>query len=156
MSNKADKAGLSVPRSRRVCGYEIRKMPIGKYLAAINEISAFPDEFIGTCFPDMEFKEIVDRVAAFDEKMLRVCVANAFTNAPRFAVEFVARLTDIEPERLLNDENIGLDGLADIVNAFIEVNDLGKFITGLATARQKLRKARTEETLGFKDLLRQG
>ena len=152
----SDKVRLSVPRSKKVCGYEIRKMPIGRYIEAMDEISAFPREFIGTCFPDTEFKDIVERLSRFDEKMLQACVTNVFTIAPRYALEFVARLTDIESERLLNDENIGLDGLVDIINTFIEVNDLGKFVESLIQARFRLRKAQTDRTLGFKDLLRQG
>ncbi|MCL2853512.1 MAG: hypothetical protein FWE20_10885 [Defluviitaleaceae bacterium] len=151
----ADKTRLSVPKVRKVCGYEIRKMPIGRYLEAIDEISEFPNELIGACFPDMELKEIIERMTAFDEKTLRACIANVFTRAPRHAVGFVAKLTDIEADKLLHDENIGLDGLVDIVDAFIEVNNLGKFLAGLTEVSFKLRKARTEETPGFKDLLRQ-
>ena len=151
-----DKTRLSVPKHKKVCGYEIRKMPIGRYLEAIDQISAFPDELIGACFPDMEFKEIVQRLTAFDDKLLRVCLANVFTAAPRHVVGFVATLTGIDSDKLINDENIGLDGLADIIDAFIEVNNLGKFLAGLTEIRLKLRRARAEETPGFKDLLRQG
>ena len=150
----ADKSKLSAPRYKKVCGYEIRKMPIGRYLEAIDAVSLFPDELIGACFPGMELKEIVERLTAFDDKLLRTCLANAFTAAPRHIVGFVAKLTGIDPDKLLNDENIGLDGLADIIDAFIEVNDLGKFLAGIAEVRRKLRRARTEETLGCKDLLR--
>jgi len=151
----ADKVRLSVPKSRKVCGYEIKKMPIGRYLEAIDEISEFPNEVIGACFPDMKFKEIVERLAAFDEKLLRACIGNVFTAAPRHTVGFVAKLVDIEPEVLLNDANIGLDGLVAIINAFIEVNELGKFMSGLTKIRTTLRGSKQAETPGFKDLLRQ-
>ena len=150
----ADKVKLSVPRSKKVCGYEIKKMPIGRYLEAIDEISEFPNELIGACFPDMEFKEIVERLSAFDEKLLQACIGNIFTAAPRHTLRFIAKLVDIEPEILLNDENIGLDGLVAIINAFIEVNELGKFTAGFAKMRNKLRRKETT-THGFKDLLRQ-
>jgi len=150
-----DKVKLSVPRNKKVCGYEIKKMPIGRYLEAIDEISEFPNELIGACFPDMEFKEIVERLTAFDEKLLRTCIGNIFTAAPRHTVRFIAKLVDIESEVLLNDENIGLDGLVAIINAFIEVNELGKFMADFAKMRLKLRSKETT-TPGFKDLLRQG
>ena len=138
-----DKTRLSIPKIRKVCGYEIRKMPIGRYLEATDEISAFPDELIAACFPGMEFRQIIERLAAFDDTLLRTCLTNAFAIAPAHIVTFVAKLTDIEPDRLLNDENIGLDGFVDIIDAFIEVNQLGKFLAGAARLRRKLRQPQT-------------
>ena len=151
-----DNSKLSVPRHRKVCGCEIRKMPIGRYLEALDAISALPNELISACFPDMDFKEIIERLSAFDEKLLRACIASLFTRAPRHLIVFVAELTGIDEKKLLNDENIGLNGLVDIIDAFIEVNNLGKFVAGVAELRLKLQRTSKEATPGFKDLLRRG
>ena len=133
-----NKTHLSIPKSKTVCGYEIRKMPIGRYLEAIDEVSAFPAELLGACFPDMEFSEIVERLARFDEKLLQACIFNLFTTAPRHTVNFVAKLTDIPSQTLMDDPNIGLDGLSAIILAFIEVNSLGKSWGTITKIREKL------------------
>lgn len=147
---------LSVPGVRVVCGYEVRKMPIGRYLEAIEEFAAFPGELVDACFPDMEFREIVERLTAFDDELLGECIVAAFGSAPKHIVGFAARLTGIPHERLMNDPQIGLDGFAEIVNAFIEVNNLGKFVSGIKQAKSKIAwraaKPRQRSASGCKDL----
>ena len=154
MKENADKTRLSIPKVRKVCGYEIKKMPIGRYLEAMEEISEFPSGLIDECFPGMELHEIIEKLAAFDEKMLKAVVTNALTKAPRYFVGFTARLIGVREEDLLNDENVGLDGLAEIIEAFIEVNRLGKFAA--SAVRLKAELERRSADIGFKALLQQG
>ncbi|MCL2618272.1 MAG: hypothetical protein FWD98_04360 [Defluviitaleaceae bacterium] len=144
----ADKTKLSVPLCKRVCGYEIRKLPLGRHIEAIGEIHALYDELTGLCFPGMELRDITESLAAFDEKMLRKCIGNVFAVVPTHVIGLVSRLSGIEAERLLNDENIGLDGIADIVLAVLEVNNVGKFLAAAGKVRGMMRPPQTRGSRG--------
>ncbi len=147
----SDKTSLSLPKSKKVCGYDIKKLPIGAYLKAINSIKSFPNEVIESCFPENSFEEVLDKLAEFDGLIIKQFLSSFIDIAPDYFFDLIEELTAIPKERLINDENIGLDGLLDILTAFAEVNSLGKFIAGVKQITSKTRhKIKTVNT-GFKD-----
>lgn len=144
-----DKAALSLPKSKTVCGYEIKKLPIGGYLKALEKVKNLPSDFLEQCFPGKTFSEILDIFSKLDTQSFVSMASVVFLTAPGYIVGFVSELTEIPEESLLNDENIGLDGFTEIVIAFLEVNELGKLISGageIKTKAQELLKAQTQVT----------
>lgn len=122
MSNIA----LSIPKNKRVCGIEIKKMPLGAYLRALEKIKTFPADFMDICFPGLGLNDILDKLITLDKDSLQPLILAIFSNGPRYFISFVSELTGIDEKELLEDEAIGLDGFIEIINTFIEVNDLGK------------------------------
>ena len=91
---------LSLPAARTVRGYEIGRMPIGRFLRAARRIDGVP---------------LFAELAGLDEKALR------------------------------DDPNVGLDGLLEMIEAWMEVNNLENFI---GAARALWRRARAGRTGG--------
>ncbi|WP_250228613.1 hypothetical protein [Anaeropeptidivorans aminofermentans] len=153
LNKPEDKTGLSLPRSKKVCGYEIKKLPIGGYLNALERIKEFPADFLGKCFPEKSIDEILDIFYTVDTGKITEMATSLFILAPTYIVGFVSELTNIPEERLLNDENIGISGFGDIILAFLEVNELGKFISVAGEIKGKIKDMKIAPTLttGFKD-----
>lgn len=141
---KTDKSDLSLGKVEKVCGYEIKKMPIAPYLSAIQKLENLPADFMEKCFPGMNLQEILDNLTRIDQNGLSTLATNALMATPTYIIGLVADLTGIDKDKLLNDENIGLDGFIDIINAFIEVNRLGEFIHGAHALKAKLKKITTK------------
>ena len=80
---------------------------------------------------------------------LLALVARALTVVPDRALALVAKLTGIPLNRLNNDANIGLDGLMEIVTAWMELNGIENF---MRAARQLMDKAKASAaSTGSKD-----
>ncbi|MDR2903254.1 MAG: hypothetical protein LBU77_01925 [Clostridiales bacterium] len=133
-----DKSSLSLTESKIVCGYEIKKMPIAAYLTAIETLTSLPGDFMENCFPGRQPAEILDQLIKFDKDSFAELIAGAFVVAPRYIIGVIADLTGIEAETLTNDPEIGIDGLIGIVDAFIEVNKLGKSLSGALALKAKI------------------
>lgn len=125
----ADKAKLSLGAGKSVCGIEIKKLPIGAYLKALERIKEIPGEFLDTVFQGRNFNEILNELGSIDNDDLKALLGSMMFAAPKYIVAVVAELTGVDEKRLIEDEAIGLDGLVEIIDAFIEVNRLGKFIS---------------------------
>jgi len=145
--NNKDNATLSLGKTKVVCGYEIKKMPLGAYLRALARFETLPEEFLGRCFPGKSAQEVIDGVTKLDESMLAEAAKAAFLAAPSYIIGLVSELTEIDEERLLNDPDIGLIGITEIARAFIEVNGLGE-LKGKLSAILALAGSKTKT--GFK------
>jgi hypothetical protein len=66
-------------------------------------------------------------------------------SAPNKVMGVLSKITGISMDNLLNDENIGIDGLVDIIAAWIEVND----VAGFTNTIRKIRAA-TASLMGQK------
>jgi len=134
-----DKVMLSLPTAQRVCGYEIKKMPIGPYLKALERLKSMPEDLMAAAFPGMSLQEVLDSLSTLGDKDLTGIVMNLMVVVPEYILGLVAELTGIDEDNLINDENIGLDGIVEIILTFIEVNRLGKFIEGAKEISQTLK-----------------
>lgn len=153
LNKSQEKTALSIPKAKRVCGYEIKKLPIGGFLNAIEKVKELPEDFLSTCFPGKNLEQILDIFSEIDAKALTEIATALFVTAPPYVVGFVSELTDIPEEKLLNDENIGISGFGDIILAFLEVNELGKFISVAGEIGKKIKETKITPTLttGYKD-----
>ncbi len=132
---------MSIPASKKVRGHEIKKMPLGAYLTAMEKLQDLPGDLLEICFPGMPPAGILAQVAQFDTGMLQGVMSNMLIAAPKHAIAVIAQLTGIPEDTLINDPAIGLDGLADIVDAWIEVNGITSFISAARTITGKVKAA---------------
>jgi hypothetical protein len=135
---------LSVGASKRVRGHEVKRMPLGAWLKAAERIDGLADEVIGACFPGFTADEMLNSLIKIDADGLKTVVARLAAVAPKHIIGIVADLSGIPLDTLVNDPEIGLDGLFEVVQAVAEVNRLGeiqaRFANILTTAKAGFRK----------------
>lgn len=132
---------LSLPAAQTVRGYEIKRMPLGPMLEAIETLRELPGELLKTCFPSMDAGQILQQLKSFDADMLITAFGNALTIAPTHTIKVFAGLCGVPEEAFLTDANIGFDGLMEMVNAWIEVNGIENFIKAVRPLVEKIRAA---------------
>ena len=132
---------ISLPGVRKVRGYEIKRMPIGAYITALEKLQNFPAEAMDAVFPGMGADAILRQLKTIDTAMIGQIAVRAFTALPKHASALVSAVTGIPEDKLLNDPAIGLDGLVEIIDAWLEVNNIENFISA---ARDLMAKAKTQ------------
>ena len=131
------------PAARTVRGYELGRRPIGRFLRAARRIDGVPKEVLARLFPDAE--DAVRALASLDRAGLIGLCARAVTVLPDEAVRVFAELAGLDEKALRDDPNVGLDGLLEMIEAWMEVNNLENFI---GAARALWRRARAGRTGG--------
>lgn len=134
-------ASLSLPKAKQVRGYEVKRLALGGYLSAIQLLQDLPGDLLSACFPGESLGVILERFKKVDEALLQTILGNAMLTAPKHILRVAAELTGIEEEKLLEDPEIGLDGLMEILTAWVEVNRLGDFIPAIRKLVEKVRMA---------------
>lgn len=143
----ADKASpmVSLGKTRVVRGYTIRRLPLGAYLEMLDAIKTMPETLAKACFPGMSAAQVLAKLKRIDAAMLSEITVRAMVAAPAEAVHLLAKCTGIDEETLLEDENIGLDGAAEMMEACFELNQIENFMQAAArlAARAKASATRT-------------
>lgn len=129
----------SLPAERKVCGYTIKKMPLGAYLTAVERIKGFPAGLMNALFPGMTLADMLDWLKGLDEARLTQLLGTVLTTVPAQGIELIADLTGIPAQQLLEDDSIGLSGLMQIVKAFTEVNELESFFAEIRSLIAKFK-----------------
>ena len=124
-------ADLSLPERRVVCGVEVRKMPLGAYLKALRilseEAGKLYEAIYGGVSKESLFAAGEGKEGAGEEgSLFSDFLPGLLERAPMVFVHVLAELVEVAPERLIEDEGIGLEGVLEIAVAFCEINSLGK------------------------------
>lgn len=133
-------AAISLPKGRTVRGYRIQRLALGGYLSAIQLLQDLPGELMELCFPGETLDAILEHCKKADTALVQRVLGRLLTDAPQHVIRAAAELTGTPEERLLNDPEIGLDGLVELLSAWVEVNRLGDFIPAV---RRLIRQVRT-------------
>ena len=151
-ATKNDKvtAAVSIGKTVMVRGYEIKRLPLGKYLELTEMLRTLPETLMKACFPGMTAVEILAMLKNVDAAMLSDMVVRCTLAAPREAMRILAFCTGIDEQTLLEDEEIGLDGAAEMVEACWELNKIGNFTQAAArlVAKAKESTTRTDGSKG--------
>ena len=134
-----DSAALSLKESETVHGYEIRRLPLGEYLRALDALRQAPRTLLAACFPGEDAAQVLARLAKIDADGLGELMLRAMAVVPGEAVRLIAQLTGVPEEKLLGDPQIGLDGVAQIMEAFWRINGLGNFTQAARRAAAAVR-----------------
>lgn len=147
---KRNTAQLSLSASKTVRGYEITRAPLGRFLEALELLSDFPEELAQSLLDGGDMRALLKALKNCDEKLLWRLVGRALRVAPTQLIELLATLSQIDAERLRNDPAIGLDGLVEIVAAWLELNDFSGFfhnVSELAAEWRSLTKTGSNGSL---------
>lgn len=129
-----------------MCGYTIRKMPIGAYLRAMDLIQEIPGELIGKCFPDMSIADIGQMLTNNSTEAIQLAISGLMQSAPRYLLDVLSTLLGVDRERLENDENIGISGLLQMLEVWAKLNDIANFTKAAKRMLHKVKQAMRQQT----------
>ncbi len=141
---------VSLPKSVTVRGCVIRRMPLGRFLQAIRLLETFPRETAEKLVPDGDLGVVMETLRTLDRQKLIDLMLKALAVVPAQAVALIAQLTEIPLEQLLNDEAIGADGLLEIAEAWLTVNDAENFTRAAGRVRRLISRAAAAMKTGSK------
>lgn len=139
MSNKS--VQMSIPKSRTVRGHEIKRLPLGKYLQMVEALNDLPQELMRAAFPGKTEMQALAELKILSADGIPALFLKLATAMPARAMQLLSLATGIDESALLEDENIGLDGAAEIVQAVIEVNGIENFIKAAQNIVTQVRAA---------------
>lgn len=123
----------SLPKTIKIHGVEIRKMPCGKYFEALQTLKDLPEDFIKEVCPNGEYLSEM-----FTVENIMNLITKLMIIAPKFLFSFLSQILDIEEEKL-REELTPLE-LVEVCKKFWEVNKLDDFfdqmkpiMTGITT-----------------------
>lgn len=134
---------LSLNRTVKMYGVEIKKMPCGKYFEALQTLKNLPEDFI---------KELSDNGQDFklSEMFTIENIMNLITKlmliAPKFLFSFLSKLLDID-ESVIRDE-LSPTELIEICKKFWEINKLESFFDQMKPILKEI-----TTIIGFKEQL---
>ncbi len=129
---------VSLPKETTVRGYTIKRAPLGAYLTAIQTLNDFPKTLLKTLFGQDDLTKIIVKLQKLTTAELQQLLINALCTLPVPTIALLSQLTGIDQDDLMEDEAIGLDGLADITLAWLEVNGIENFIKTVTMIKDKL------------------
>lgn len=141
MKNSID---LSLPASRTVRGYEIKKMPLGVFLKAVRLLQDAPGKLAEDLYPGEGVEGLLQRMKALDRAGMERLISRALCVLPEKAVLLFSFLSGISEEKLWNDSAVGLDGIAEMMLAWVEVNGIENFIQAAGALGVKVRNLTKE------------
>lgn len=133
---------LSLNKSTKLYGVEIKKMPCGKYFEALQTLKDLPEDFIKELSKDGQDFKLSEM---FTMESIMELITKLIIMLPDFAFRFLSKLMDIDEEVLRN--NITPKELLDIVKEFWKLNELESFFDQMKSV---MKKAMT--LIGFKEL----
>lgn len=147
MTDKKTSATLSIPMSETVRGYKIERLPLGKYMQALEALRSAPEAIMQACFPGMDAAQILARLKVLDKDALIALMMRAIAVVPGEAVNLLSLLTGVSQAALLDDAAIGLDGAAEMLEAFWRLNGIENFTQAAARMAAQFKDAR--KRIGF-------
>lgn len=123
----------SLPKTKIVHGVEIKKMPCGKYLEALQTIKDLPEDFTKELTKDIKDFKLSEMMSV---EGITELVMRLFVMLPDFFVKVLAKLIGIEENRIIN-ELTPLE-LAEIIKEFSELNELESFFQMMKSAMSKI------------------
>ncbi|MEG2531356.1 MAG: hypothetical protein RSA59_05910 [Raoultibacter sp.] len=137
---KFKQSNLSLPAQIRVRGYEIKRMPIGRFLAALQLLQDIPDVLMQAIFPDGDMEKALAQLKQLNGiEMLKTLFLRVIVALPEQVLPIVAQLLDVPTEDILDDPAIGLDGIAEMIGAWAEVNGIENFMKAANALKAKFR-----------------
>lgn len=124
---------LSLNKTIKMHGVEIKKMPCGKYFEALQTLKDLPEDFI---------KEISDNKQEFklSEMFTVENIMNLITKliiiAPKFLFSFLSQILDVDEEYLRNE--LSPTELVEICMKFWEINKLESFFVQMKLVLKKI------------------
>ena len=134
---------LSLNKSKKMYGVEIKKMPCGKYFEALQTLKDLPEDFIKELSDNgQEFK----LSEMFTMENIMTLITRLLIIFPDFTFRFLSTLMGIDEDILKNE--ITPKELLDIVQEFWKLNELESFFAQMKPIVNKI-----TTLIGFKEQL---
>ena len=133
----------SLGRSRKVCGYEIKRMPLGVFLAAMRHVEDTPKELLAAMWPDKSAAQLLAEIKTISPEGVLDIALRALSVAPALVTGLLSELLGVPEEKLLNDEQIGLNGIRKMLEAWLEVNEIEDFTRAARPLAARLKQLTT-------------
>ena len=114
-------------------------MPIGAFLEACSLLEDAPKTALRLLFPGKQTGDILAELAGLDKDKLQELFLRALAVLPGEMVRLFAKLSGVEEQALLEDARIGLDGLGEMAEAWLEVNGIENFIKTMGALGKRAR-----------------
>lgn len=144
MINGKNSAALSVKCSETVRGYEVKRLPLGEYLRVMEALREAPGTVMKVCFPEMDAMQMLGKLTSMDAQGLTEVMLRALDVVPDEAIKLLSLLTGIPADALYADPAIGLDGAAEMLEAFWRLNGIENFIRAAGRMGARLREIRAK------------
>ena len=89
---------LSVRRGEMVRGYEVRRLPLGEYLTALDALREAPAALMRACFPGEDASQVLTRLSHIGPDGLTKLLERAMAVVPGEAVRLLSLLTSVAQE----------------------------------------------------------
>ena len=140
---KTNSISTSIPKEKTVRGYTIKRMPLGQFLKATQLLQDLPTTIMQALFPDADASEVLNQLKDITRETLIALFVRALSTLPEHVLSLFAELSGIPSDQLNDDPNIGLDGLIELADAWVEVNGIENFIKAAGALVGKVRKMMT-------------
>ena len=129
----------SLPMTRRVRGYVVRRMPLGAFLSALGALEGLPGELMERVFPGKSLRQALLELRMMDAAGLGRLGAKVMAAAPELLLRAAQELTGISEDELRTDPALGVEGFVELLEAWAEVNGIENFIrtTGALARRAR-------------------
>ena len=97
---KNDSITKSIPASQTVRGYEIKRMPIGQFLAASQRLQDMPETVLKLLFPDSDSDDMMTIFSRLNKAGLQALFVRALTVLPGQAVALFSQLSGLSEKSL--------------------------------------------------------
>ena len=124
---------LSLDKSVKLYGVEIKKMPCGKYFNALQTLKDLPQDFIEVI---TEGKEDFKLSEMMTPEGLAELIIKLIMVLPDFTISFISKITDID-EKVLKDE-LSPTELLEVCKKFYEINKLESFFAQMKPIVDKI------------------
>lgn len=122
----------SRPVTQVVCGVEIKKMPVGKYLDVMERMGGILMDLLEVAFPGMNPGDILTQLAVINLDEFRALAVRLMSVVPGKVIEIVAAVLDVDVA-VIRDRLTPAE-LMRIWQAFWKLNDLTDFFTNVRSA----------------------
>lgn len=134
---------LSLNKTVKMYGVEIKKMPCGKYFEALQTLKNLPEDFIKELSDNKQDFKLSEM---FNLENLIDLITKLMLIAPKFLFSFLSKLLDID-EEVIRDE-LSPTELIEICKKFWEINKLESFFDQMKPILEKI-----ITLIGFKEQL---
>lgn len=134
---------LSLNKSVKLYGVEIRKMPCGKYFEALQTLKELPQDFIKELSNNGEDFKLSEM---FTVENIMNLVTKLMIITPKFLFNFLSQMLDVEEETFKNE--LSPKEVIEICKKFWEINELESFFEQMKPIMTKI-----STLIGFKEQL---
>jgi plasmid maintenance system antidote protein VapI len=122
--------GVTLPKGKRVHGIEVKKVPIGVYLAAMRELEELPGQIISELFPGTSVTDIMAQLMELtDESLIRI-ITRLLVIAPEYAVNTLAAVIGADKDVIKN--TLTPKEFCDVIKAYWAMNDMTDFFADVS------------------------